>query len=168
MGGVEAPGTELANAALCRLLDRLQCDRVCEDDCRGRRLLVFGRHIPTHPLQCAAFWEPQLAEFEGPEAPGPWQESLPDRATQALRFALLDKGGVGKQRQPFLPWLSFSRVKVHPVIKLKLSADDTVKILVVALGDPESWLPIPREAWRDLGDSNGDLSLSVSSSFSCP
>lgn len=105
---------------------------------------------------------------KAPEAPGPWQEALPDRAMQALRFALLDKGGVGRQRQPFLPWLSFSRVKVHPVFKLKLSADDSLKILVVALGDPESWLPILREAWRDLGDSNGDLNLSVSSSFSCP
>lgn len=105
---------------------------------------------------------------KAPEAPGLWQEALPDRATQALRFALLDQGGVGRQQQPFISWLSFSRVKVHPVIKLKLSADDSLKSLVIALGDPESWLPILREAWRDLGDSNGDLSLSVSSSFSCP
>ena len=103
-----------------------------------------------------------------PQAPG---RRVSDRTGQSLQSALLGAG------QSFPLWVSFARVKVHPVIKLKLAAGDSLRILVAAFVVQEAWLP-SLGAWRDLVqggeaggggmDSNGDLSLSAPSRLNSP
>ena len=80
-----------------------------------------------------------------PHAPG---RRVSDRTGQSLQSALLGAG------QSFPLRVSSARVKVHPVIKLKLAAGDSLRILVAAFVVQEAWLP-SLGAWRDLAQGWG-------------